>query len=265
MTRPTYNFDRVAGIYDSTRGFPPATEVEIATNLAAIVREHNPEPSVYEVGIGTGRIAVPLASQGVRVTGIDISRQMLARLRAKNPAVRILLAEASRPPFRAASFDAAVFVHILHLVPDAAATLRETIALLRPGGLLVSANHEYAEGASGSAGAEIRRLIEEVTGAPTRQHHRHEGADAAFLGAMTQAGAAVETRILGSWSESTTARQEIAWFRDRTHSNTWALPEAAHAEVLRRFTPRVVALYGGLEVPASAEVELVARIARLPG
>jgi SAM-dependent methyltransferase len=36
-----------------------------------------------ELGIGTGRIAVPLAARGVEVHGIDLSRAMLARLKAK--------------------------------------------------------------------------------------------------------------------------------------------------------------------------------------
>jgi SAM-dependent methyltransferase len=36
-----------------------------------------------ELGIGTGRIALPLAARGVRVAGIDLSPDMVARLRAK--------------------------------------------------------------------------------------------------------------------------------------------------------------------------------------
>src|SRR5205814_6865612 len=36
-----------------------------------------------ELGIGTGRIALPLAARGVRVHGIDLSEAMVARLRAK--------------------------------------------------------------------------------------------------------------------------------------------------------------------------------------
>ena len=36
-----------------------------------------------ELAIGTGRIAVPLARRGVPVHGIDMSRAMVARLRAK--------------------------------------------------------------------------------------------------------------------------------------------------------------------------------------
>lgn len=40
-------------------------------------------PRALELAIGTGRIALPLASRGVRVSGIDISDEMVAKLRAK--------------------------------------------------------------------------------------------------------------------------------------------------------------------------------------
>ncbi|MFW3169423.1 class I SAM-dependent DNA methyltransferase [Geodermatophilus sp. CPCC 206100] len=39
--------------------------------------------SALELGIGTGRIALPLQARGVRVHGIDLSPDMVARLRAK--------------------------------------------------------------------------------------------------------------------------------------------------------------------------------------
>ena len=38
---------------------------------------------VLELGIGTGRIALPLAARGVEVHGIDLSEEAIARLRAK--------------------------------------------------------------------------------------------------------------------------------------------------------------------------------------
>ena len=41
-----------------------------------------------ELGVGTGRIALPLAARGVPVHGIDLSRAMVARLRASRAARR---------------------------------------------------------------------------------------------------------------------------------------------------------------------------------
>ena len=44
--------------------------------------------TALELGIGTGRIALPLAQRGIRVHGIDLSDAMVARLRAKPGADR---------------------------------------------------------------------------------------------------------------------------------------------------------------------------------
>jgi SAM-dependent methyltransferase len=73
--------ERVAAGYD--RGvadmFDPAV-VEPAVDLLA---ELAGDGAALELGIGTGRIALPLAARGVPVQGIDLSEAMVARLRAK--------------------------------------------------------------------------------------------------------------------------------------------------------------------------------------
>ncbi|WP_414520260.1 class I SAM-dependent DNA methyltransferase, partial [Synechococcus sp. H55.10] len=76
-------FDRAADFYDATRSFPPAVEEEIADAILAAVGA-TPETHFLEVGIGTGRIALPLIRRGCPYTGIDISERMLAVLRRKN-------------------------------------------------------------------------------------------------------------------------------------------------------------------------------------
>jgi 2-polyprenyl-3-methyl-5-hydroxy-6-metoxy-1,4-benzoquinol methylase len=56
--------------------------------LTALAAEGSPaEPSVLDLGTGTGRIALPLSARGVLVHGIDLSQAMVARLRAKPGAV----------------------------------------------------------------------------------------------------------------------------------------------------------------------------------
>lgn len=56
--------------------------VELLSSLA-------PRGRFLELGIGTGRIALPLADTGASVTGIDASQAMIERLRAKDPAGRV--------------------------------------------------------------------------------------------------------------------------------------------------------------------------------
>jgi SAM-dependent methyltransferase len=73
--------EHVAARYDesSAEMFDPAV-VEPAVDFLA---ELAGDGDALELGIGTGRIALPLAARGVRVHGIDLSEAMVARLRAK--------------------------------------------------------------------------------------------------------------------------------------------------------------------------------------
>jgi len=76
-----YFGERVAATYDdSSEGmFDPALVEVVAGVLAGLAGGGR----ALELGIGTGRIALPLARRGVPVHGIDLSRAMVARLRAK--------------------------------------------------------------------------------------------------------------------------------------------------------------------------------------
>jgi len=73
--------ERVAATYDdSSEGmFDPAAVETTAGVLAGLAGRGR----ALELGIGTGRIALPLARRGVEVHGIDLSRAMVARLRGK--------------------------------------------------------------------------------------------------------------------------------------------------------------------------------------
>jgi SAM-dependent methyltransferase len=76
-----YFGERVAATYDDSPGgmFDPAFIDSVADVLAGLAGPGR----ALELGIGTGRIALPLARRGVDVHGIDMSRAMVARLRAK--------------------------------------------------------------------------------------------------------------------------------------------------------------------------------------
>ncbi|MFF6781276.1 methyltransferase domain-containing protein [Streptomyces sp. NPDC012510] len=76
--------EAVAAYYDETSAemFRPEA-VEPAVELIARLAGERGEPRALEFGVGTGRIALPLARRGVRVHGIDMSRAMVERMRAK--------------------------------------------------------------------------------------------------------------------------------------------------------------------------------------
>ncbi len=76
-----YFDERVAARYDgdSAEMFDPGVLEPVIDFLAEIAGSGR----ALELGIGTGRIALPLAQRGVQVHGVDLSKAMVARLRAK--------------------------------------------------------------------------------------------------------------------------------------------------------------------------------------
>ena len=74
---PSTYGDRIADAYDDLHGrLDPGPAVRRLIGLANVGR-------VLELGTGTGRIALPLANEGIEVHGIDASEAMVAKLRAK--------------------------------------------------------------------------------------------------------------------------------------------------------------------------------------
>jgi SAM-dependent methyltransferase len=76
-----YFGEDVAARYDdpSDRMFDPAAIAQVVDVLAELAGDG----AALELGIGTGRVALPLSERGIRVHGIDLSEAMVARLRAK--------------------------------------------------------------------------------------------------------------------------------------------------------------------------------------
>lgn len=85
--------ERFADVYDDW--YPDVTDAEgcVATILALVERAGG--GPVLELGVGTGRLAVPLARSGLEVHGVDASQAMLERLRARpgGEAVRTVLGD----------------------------------------------------------------------------------------------------------------------------------------------------------------------------
>lgn len=133
------SFDRVADVYDQTRGFPPGVAAQAAA-LIALAGGLTKTSEVLELGVGTGRVALPLADVIGQLHGIDISDRMLRHLNSKRDGrpVRTAQADAAWLPFGRAVFDALVVVHVFHLVPDMMAVEREMRRVLKPDGLLLN-------------------------------------------------------------------------------------------------------------------------------
>jgi SAM-dependent methyltransferase len=84
---PSTYGDRIAEVYDEW--FPESSRAGDVDAAVSFLREHAAAGPALELGIGTGRVAVPLHREGVEVHGIDASEAMLARLRTKEGAASI--------------------------------------------------------------------------------------------------------------------------------------------------------------------------------
>lgn len=103
---------------------------------------------VLEIGVGTGRIAIPLAKSGVEIVGIDASREMLAVARQKAESYSPLPAELTLAQADMRSLDLRRHDFALVMIPartllladtyeDQLSTLCSAARHLRPGGRLV--------------------------------------------------------------------------------------------------------------------------------
>lgn len=130
--------ERFADVYDDWYAFRDDTPrcVDTLAHLAG-------GGPVLELGVGTGRLAVPLAERGLSVTGVDSSPAMLQRLAAKpgGAAVRAVLGDMADPPVGDATFSLVFVAYntLFNLVGegDQARCLANAAAHLVPGGSVV--------------------------------------------------------------------------------------------------------------------------------
>lgn len=135
-----YFGERVAATYDESSAdrFDPAVVDATVSVLAGLAGGGR----ALELGIGTGRIALPLADRGVPVHGIELSRAMVARLRAKpgGDAIGVTIGDfATTRVDGTFSLAYLVFNTIMNLTTQAAqvACFRNVAAHLEPGGCFV--------------------------------------------------------------------------------------------------------------------------------
>lgn len=139
-------YARWAPVYDPIFG----VITNSAINSTVAVLNTLPAGRILEVGVGTG-IALPRYKREHRITGIDLSPDMLARAKKRvadqklGNVEALHEADATALSFADGSFDAAVAMFLITVVPDPAAVMAEMARVVRPGGRIVLANHFSAE------------------------------------------------------------------------------------------------------------------------
>nr|WP_218120075.1 class I SAM-dependent methyltransferase [Actinopolyspora mzabensis] len=130
------------------------------------------EGEVLEVAIGTG-LNLERYPAGTRLTGVDLSPAMLEQARRRSErtgrAVELGVADAQRLAFPDASFDTVVCTFSLCAVPEVRTVLSEMDRVLRPGGLLLLADHVVSTSRPVRV---VQRLLELVTVPQAGEHFR---------------------------------------------------------------------------------------------
>jgi phosphatidylethanolamine/phosphatidyl-N-methylethanolamine N-methyltransferase len=119
---------------------------------AVRIANDRPAQRILEVGVGTG-LSLPHFRSDSRVTGIDVSVEMLAQAKRRTERMRLAhveglhLMDAENLGFADNSFDAVLALYVASVVPDPARFAAEMRRVCIPGGTIVVVNHFTSENA----------------------------------------------------------------------------------------------------------------------
>lgn len=261
-----YRFDeRVAVQYDALRGHPPEVSPRIGRTLADVVGCSVDESTrVLEPGVGTGRIALPLTDAGCHVVGLDLSADMLRALAGREQEkLALVRGDVTALPFRDDAFDAAICVHVLHLV-DSRAVLSRLLELVRSGGCIVLAR-DWVDPASfaGQLRNEFRQAVVDLAESvdfPTGAR----GFVAQLIEFGAEAVAGGDEQVAVEWQTPLSPRQVLDGIRSRDDAESWVLPDALLARVMERLDRYAVEHWSDVSATEPVTRRFVYSLFRVP-
>ncbi|HSL73176.1 MAG TPA: class I SAM-dependent methyltransferase [Ilumatobacteraceae bacterium] len=224
---PGTSFDRVAEIYDDTRGGERRGD-HFADDLAPWILG----PRVVELGVGTGVIARGLRRHGFDVVGVDLSAAMMRRA-VDRLGARVAVADVDELPLADASVDTAYFVWVLQLVADPIVTLTEAARVVRPGGRVIAilSNGEYAPD------DEIAPIFERLAALRAERMGRTQLLDADVRGLR------LDHQGFTGWDEfPSTVSEQIEGIEHRIYSSMFDVDDATWTSVVEPVLQRLRAL-----------------------
>jgi ubiquinone/menaquinone biosynthesis C-methylase UbiE len=246
------SFDRAAPYYDATRGLGAAATASV-TDL--LVSELDGRGACLEVGVGTGRVALPLHEAGIPMTGVDLSRPMMTVLVEKAGGIAFPLVEgdATALPFPAARFGAGVVSHVFHLIPAWRRALVELARVVRPGGLVLSDLGSHDRSTLRRA---VRDRFRHELGSDAGGHPgaRHDGEELAA--ALRGLGARQRSLPVVRATRTTTLESMINSLEAGHWSWTWDVPAAVLRAAAERTRAWAATEHGALDSSVVAEVEV---------
>jgi ubiquinone/menaquinone biosynthesis C-methylase UbiE len=240
------SFDRAADFYDQTRGLPPQASQQITETLVNVIPLG---AKVLEIGVGTGRIALPLLAHQLDLTGIDLSRRMMDRLRTKLPSdariPTLAQADATRLPFANGVFDVILAVHVYHLIAGWREAIRESLRVRKPGGMLL-----YGSGwrPPDSIPSQIRERFSQIIKTRFPQETQPGVHDFARIrDALLESGAKMDEWSAAVWTSKIKLSDFISALENRVYSSTWRLPPEVLAVSIAELRQWVADTSGSLE------------------
>ena len=260
------NFDPLVEYYDETRVVDAAS---LAAAIKWLAERFPPDefPRLLEPGIGTGRIAIPLAQQGYTVHGVDVSELMLAVLadrlaNQRRPlSVSYQLADVLKLPFPSGIFDIIVAVHLFYFMQGWKQAVAELLRILHPGGPIV-----LMHTGMGMEIPLVNKRYKELCAeygfpiSPLGVSSTQEVADY-----LAELGCTLEpVRNRWHWTSHIRLDKALSYVRSRAYSFTVGTPDAVHSRAISSIEAEATNRFGALtaEVPVENQVYLV--IARKP-
>ena len=135
-------FDQEASTYDNWYNTPLGSFVDrLEKELIAKSAQPQAGEKALDLGCGTGIFTIWLAKQGLDVTGIDLSSEMLAKAREKaqrqDLAIHWIQADINRLPFDRETFDLVIGNIVLEFVENPEKVVAEALRVLKKDGRLV--------------------------------------------------------------------------------------------------------------------------------
>ncbi len=128
-----YNFDKIARTYDRLNRVM-TLGLDRRWRRRAVRDLHG---NVLDVACGTGDMVQELQKRGCRVTGVDLSEEMLTIAKSKAPTATYMIADAEHLPFENDCFDAVTCAFGVRNFVHLEQGLSEMLRVLKPGGRMV--------------------------------------------------------------------------------------------------------------------------------
>jgi len=255
-------FDRVAETFDRTR-FIPVEVLNRAYRLVFKKLHFEGDITILDAGVGTGRIVRPLMQRKVTLIGVDISLPMLWKLRERYQVRRRLMilhvirADVAYLPVRNSSITMIQSTHLLHLLDNWKAAVREWRRVLSPKGSVVVFQES---GRSSSVRLAYDRGIKRATPMRRRGWHIYSR----LTRFLRQSGWRTHQDKI-EWNQKTSFATILQSFEDRSYSRQWDLPDEIHARAIANARAYVKRQYSrGIRSEESPCTLLILRATRSP-